>query len=1106
MSEILLDSVKDDAPDDIARIITLKPDPSVLSAIGRGHSLASAIADIVDNSVDAGAERIGIRFLVQNGLVVGIRIRDDGGGMTAVQLRDAMTLGKRRAYEAGSLGHFGMGLKTSSMSQARSLTVYTRCGFEQVQAMRLRRDDIGGDFNVEVLTDFSAWHGFDYGNDGGLNSTGTVVDWRMLDGVSSAGLPRARQAWLDATITEIRGALGLVFHRILGRSDIRIEIDEYDVDINSSGVPRAVEKVDPFDFHQSGKSGYPQVISAVTPSGGVVTANCFIIPPGSASPSARMLGKNRAEWQGIYVYRNDRLLQSGGWPSMIAPSAELQLARIAIDVTDGLLGDISINPEKRGVKFKPDFVRSLENAVDRSTGTTFHSYLDDAREAMHQANKRNATLKPITPVKSGLPQTVASAMESVLRFRLDARPVAIKWLKLEEGRLFFFDQVGRTLWLNAGYRRQLTGSAEGTPDDAPLLKMALFLLMESQFAKERVNQSTLDQIEAWQSVLASAMTAQIDVAAYDPFTSENSEGGDTLTTPPTATDEQEIADGLDSVGDPAADGGVRRHPVPGPYVPRPKVTVEPPFAADDTEPREAETEADYDNVPAMSGPPFGGTDDLVKDYLKRIGTVKLLNAGEEVDLAKRIEIGLFAEEKLDLFVAVERKSAAGRELAWLARDGRRANAHLISANLRLVVSIAKKSTGRGLDFLDLIQEGNLGLIRAVEKFDYTLGFKFSTYATWWIRQAISRSMADTSRTIRIPVHMVDQLHKLRGVMRKLATSSPHIATIQEIADEAQLTVTDVTSMLSYDHPLISLDKIIRTEFDGFNLLPVTVADVLLDEEQESAYDFVESQMLQRQIERLLDSLSEREAGIIRMRYGVDGGIVKTLDQIGEVYAVTRERIRQIEVKTMAKLRHPSRSKSLRDFLPGDAAPVLRHEPLPTPGNPLAMEDSASLERSSDASKVDSTDDFQLEMETSVRTFDSLDAEDPALVTADARIAPDSVDDIDFVDLYRQGLSITAIASELAVDDRAVAIRLTVRLLDGAGDLDDETTAPRHGIPYTPDERTRILLSYGRGQSFTRIAADLGRTPLAIAWQLLDSPKRPIQVTRKILKKLRKPLS
>lgn len=317
---------------------------------------------------------------------------------------------------------------------------------------------------------------------------------------------------------------------------------------------------------------------------------------------------------------------------------------------------------------------------------------------------------------------------------------------------------------------------------------------------------------------------------------------------------------------------------------------------------------DDDEVPVYSSAITGATADPVKDYLKQIGKVALLNAAEEVELAMRIEAGLFAEDKLAEMTEAERKSQLGRELTWVSKDGARAKSHLLGANLRLVVSLAKRYTGRGMQFLDLIQEGNLGLIRAVEKFDYTKGFKFSTYATWWIRQAITRAMADQARTIRIPVHMVEVINKLARVQRQMLQDLGREPTPEELSRELDMTPEKVVEVQKYGREPISLHTPLGEDGDS------EFGDLIEDTEAVVPADAVGFTMLQKQLESLLDSLSEREAGVIRMRFGLGDGMPKTLDQIGDTFGVTRERIRQIESKTMAKLRHPSRSQSLRDYL------------------------------------------------------------------------------------------------------------------------------------------------------------------------------------------------
>nr|WP_146341708.1 RNA polymerase sigma factor [Nesterenkonia sp. NBAIMH1] len=316
--------------------------------------------------------------------------------------------------------------------------------------------------------------------------------------------------------------------------------------------------------------------------------------------------------------------------------------------------------------------------------------------------------------------------------------------------------------------------------------------------------------------------------------------------------------------------------------------------------------ADDDDAPAVQVVSAGATADPVKDYLKQIGKVALLNAEQEVDLALRIEAGLFADHKLANDDITDRKLR--RDLQLIVADGRKAKNHLLEANLRLVVSLAKRYTGRGMLFLDLIQEGNLGLIRAVEKFDYTKGFKFSTYATWWIRQAITRAMADQARTIRIPVHMVEVINKLARVQRQMLQDLGREPAPEELAAELDMTPEKVVEVQKYGREPISLHTPLGEDGDS------EFGDLIEDSEAVVPSDAVSFTLLQEQLHSVLDTLAEREAGVVAMRFGLTDGQPKTLDEIGKVYGVTRERIRQIESKTMSKLRHPSRSQVLRDYL------------------------------------------------------------------------------------------------------------------------------------------------------------------------------------------------
>jgi RNA polymerase primary sigma factor len=336
----------------------------------------------------------------------------------------------------------------------------------------------------------------------------------------------------------------------------------------------------------------------------------------------------------------------------------------------------------------------------------------------------------------------------------------------------------------------------------------------------------------------------------------------------------------------------------------------PPIDAD-TEPTEgelAEEEEDFEVVAEEDN--SGPSTDLVRAYLKEIGRVALLNAEQEVELAKRIEAGLFAAEKIRQFELGEIKinKTMLQDYVWLTADGQRAKDHLLEANLRLVVSVAKRYTGRGMAFLDLIQEGNLGLIRAVEKFDYTKGYKFSTYATWWIRQAITRAMADQARTIRIPVHMVEQINKLTRVQRQMLQDLGREPTAEELAKELDMTPDKVVEIQGYAREPVSLEQNVGDEGDS------QLGDFIEDADAPIAAEVVSFGLLQRELDSVLKTLPEREAAVVALRFGLTDGQPRTLDEIGREFGLTRERIRQIEAKTLSKLRHPSRSQKLRDYL------------------------------------------------------------------------------------------------------------------------------------------------------------------------------------------------
>jgi hypothetical protein len=486
--------------DDVAQTIELVPDESITDAIGRGHTLATAVADIIDNSLDAQAEDIRIRFLTEDDRLVAVRVRDDGIGMTMPALIDAMTLGRQKPRDDGALGHFGIGLKAASLSQALSLTVFSRR--TDPCAMRIHR----GSFRGEVLELAAAEEGYEWDSRGPA-TTGTVVEWRDIETISHSQIAAERRVWLERTITALAQSLGLTFHRIIQLRGVRITIDTWDLRSGKAGAPRTVEPRDPFQFTLSGRAGYPALMSAATSDGARLECECFILPPRSDSPSAWLLGKNPVEWQGIYVYRNDRLLQAGGWLEVRPEGKKLRLARMRIDLTQELERHLRLRHEKSGVTPTPEFIAALEAATN-DAGTTLDSFRADAEEALRASNVRKSKVKPAVPARSGLPERVTEAVRTELGER-DDDPIRIEWRMLPEGRLFLMLLERRRIVFNLGYKAALGG------DGSALVQTLVYLLLESYFSKTWLGQGTRDQIDAWEKIASAAMLAQLDDGAFD---------------------------------------------------------------------------------------------------------------------------------------------------------------------------------------------------------------------------------------------------------------------------------------------------------------------------------------------------------------------------------------------------------------------------------------------------------------------------------------------------------------------------------------------------------------------------------------------------------------
>ncbi|GAA4162735.1 hypothetical protein GCM10022286_22120 [Gryllotalpicola daejeonensis] len=495
------------ADDDVTEVIDLAPDPSILSAIGAGHDLASAMADLIDNSIDKGATRFLARFVTDDNKLIGVRMHDDGVGMSASQLAKAMQLGARRDYAGTDHGHFGVGLKAASLSQAGRLTVYTRCGFEPTHAMRLTQ----GGFSAEVLSQLAANKGFTRiaGPFASVES-GTVIEWDHLHSVFEGGTDVERRTWLDKVFTSLGHELGLTFHRILARDGITIVLQQYDTTFGD-GAPIKVQPIDPFGF-TPGATGYPLELEATTARGATLRFSCHILQPSNQGPAAKLLGRPRAEWQGVYVYRNDRLQHSSGWLNLLpSRSNDLQLARVAIELTDELLTDVRINPEKNGVVLTGNAVHAIEHATS-ADGRTFQSFISKARETFRTGTQRDRGPKPVARITEGLPQAVIGALDGEFGFREDGNTLRVLWKPLGPGRLFELEHAKATLWLNEGYRKQLQGVHGG---DAAFFKTSIVLQLQDKLERGHLQQSTIDQIERIHTVLAAATFQQIDKDAYD---------------------------------------------------------------------------------------------------------------------------------------------------------------------------------------------------------------------------------------------------------------------------------------------------------------------------------------------------------------------------------------------------------------------------------------------------------------------------------------------------------------------------------------------------------------------------------------------------------------
>ncbi|WP_232333690.1 sigma-70 family RNA polymerase sigma factor [Agromyces laixinhei] len=647
--------------------------------------------------------------------------------------------------------------------------------------------------------------------------------------------------------------------------------------------------------------------------------------------------------------------------------------------------------------------------------------------------------------------------------------------------MFAFDHAGRTLWMNAGYRTALAA-----PDG---LALSVYLLLEGYFAKERPHQGTLDQIEAWQRALALTTIAALGVSNFDPMGAETEDTGALdLFAPASSADVDPVPVGPSPV-DVGRIVAARREREAEMVAAREAAQTAEQDARAARYARDAargELSPAGERLEMLVGVP-GASEDLITDLRLKLDAYPLLTADEEVELARQIEAGLFARERLDTMNLTERRSPLGRELKQLSAAGTQAFERFLGANVRLVLTLAGKHLNRGLEYADLVQEGLLGLIRAVEKFDYTKGFKFSTYATWWIRQAITRALADLGSLIRIPAHMVELQSKIGAEIGRFEVENGRAPNVYELAAALNLSPHEVANARGYVYQFVSFDLDIGTFGDG----DTTLGEKLIDRDASSdAVEHVAAAELVGKLRATLRGLSEREANVICMRFGLRDGMPKTLDQIGDHYGLTRERIRQIEKKTMEQLREGPALQRLRAYREFESLSGLH---AVSPFEQRSSERVAALHRAAQGPPT---------MPEAARPASARDVVDDSTSPYDlAEIQPGSFAHL--VDLYRRGSAIGSIAAETGMELRDVVARLCRAVFEFDDELDNELLAPRHGLAWEPSERERVFIAYRSGTGIARIAQDHGRTPLAVAWQLLDSPRRPVVVPKKLLQALRR---
>lgn len=486
----------------------LPPDPKLMETIGLNHAFETAVADLVDNSIDAKAGRVLIRFVRDGDQLVALYVVDNGVGMDDETIDRAMTVGGQRSYEEADLGHFGIGLKAASLGQADSLTVMSRSGKRNAVGRRWLIQQATKGFECDVIDPAFATATIERTWDFLAVRTGTVVRWDGVKAYPSSRDPAVTERYLEDSVLRVRQHLGVVFHRLLESAKLAIAVDVEDVSIGETGPPFLVVPINPFSYLRSGRARYPRMLS-IDLEGKALDLECHIWPGRSQLPGFRLPGRTADAHQGFYFYRNDRLLQPGGWNGVVHPERHLQLARVVVEIDDSLSGFFTMNPEKTRVQSRASFTQAIESARGQG-GFTLASYLADATQTFKESRKRTTARTRVIPPGKGFAPTLRKAIGRELDYLAGESPIDVRWTDFHDDSFFEIDRDERVLWLNKQYRWAVIGDRDASLNDAPLVKALLYLLTEDLFRGAYLGAKDKDNIELWQALLGAAARAELE--------------------------------------------------------------------------------------------------------------------------------------------------------------------------------------------------------------------------------------------------------------------------------------------------------------------------------------------------------------------------------------------------------------------------------------------------------------------------------------------------------------------------------------------------------------------------------------------------------------------